>query len=98
MTKYYVDTDGKYLGGFEGCEPPENSVEVSAAPDHASQAWNFQDNSWNAIPNNILVRQQIMSLELLQTDRRIREAALGIDNGWLQNLNNQIETLRQQLT
>lgn len=43
------------------------------------------------------IRQQIAELESQQTDRRIREAALGIDGGWLARLNDQIEALRNQL-
>lgn len=44
-----------------------------------------------------LIRKQIVELESLQTDRRIREAVLGIDNGWLANLNDQIAVLRNKL-
>ena len=44
-----------------------------------------------------LIRQQIVELEVKQSDRRIREAVLGIDGGWLANLNGQIESLRAQL-
>lgn len=42
-------------------------------------------------------KDQIASLERLQTNRRIREAILGLDNGWLLNLNNQIALLRSQI-
>ena len=48
-------------------------------------------------PPTKTLRDQIVELESLQTDRRIREAVLGIDNGWLANLNNQIEALRSRL-
>lgn len=43
------------------------------------------------------IKQQIRDLEGKQSARRIREAALGIDDGWLANLNAQIEALRAQL-
>lgn len=43
------------------------------------------------------LRAQIVSLEAQQTPRRIREAALGIDNGWLADLEAQIDALRAQL-
>jgi hypothetical protein len=47
-TKYYVDIEGNYLGGFSGyidrltgeeviALPPNGSVEVSAPPDHGWQ-------------------------------------------------------------
>lgn len=44
-----------------------------------------------------LVRQQISELESQQTGRRIREAVLGIDGGWLLNINNEINFLRNRL-
>lgn len=48
-------------------------------------------------PNEVLL-SQIQTLEATVTDRRIREAVLGVDNNWLRNLNDQIATLRAQLT
>ena len=44
-----------------------------------------------------VIHQQIIELESQQTHRRIREAALGIDDGWLAALNDQIVDLRTQL-
>lgn len=44
-----------------------------------------------------LIKRQIVVLESQQTPRRIREAALGIDNGWLAGIEAQIEALRAQL-
>ena len=43
------------------------------------------------------IKMQIAVLESNQTARRIREAALGIDGGWLFELNAQIEFLRRKL-
>ena len=40
---------------------------------------------------------QIAALESQQTARRVREAALGIDGGWLQKLESQISALRAAL-
>lgn len=37
-TKYYVDQDGNYLGGFNEIIP-ENSIEVSYAQEDAKQKW-----------------------------------------------------------
>ena|ERR1035437_8021261 len=48
-------------------------------------------------PAPMTLQDQISALEAQQTPRRIREATLGIDNGWLINLNTQISTLRAQL-
>ena len=44
-----------------------------------------------------LIKRQIVVLEYQQTPRRIREAALGIDNGWLVGIEAQIQGLRAQL-
>ena len=40
---------------------------------------------------------EIAALEALQTPRRVREAMLGVDGGWLDNLNGQIAELRSSL-
>ena len=45
-----------------------------------------------------LVLAQIATLEASVTDRRIREAVLGIDNGWLKSLNDNVATLRASLS
>lgn len=47
---------------------------------------------------NELILSQIAGLEASVTDRRIREAVLGIDHGWLKGINDQISALRAQLT
>lgn len=43
------------------------------------------------------VLSQILALEAQVTQRRIREAVLGTDNGWLAELDAQIAALRAQL-
>ena len=48
MTKYFVDGNGAYLGGFDGAEPPAGAVEVSEAPDDARQVWDGK--AWSAAP------------------------------------------------
>lgn len=40
MTKYFVDINGNYIGGFDGVDAPEGSIEVPYAPDSAFQIWN----------------------------------------------------------
>lgn len=45
----------------------------------------------------LTVLQQIEALEATATPRRLREAALGTDAGWLANLDAQIAALRAQL-
>ena len=50
-----------------------------------------------AVEASSAIKQQIAMLESQQTQRRVREATLGIDGGWLANLNNQIKALRSSL-
>lgn len=40
MTQYYVDEQGIYLGGFEGVQPPQGSIEVPYPPEDTRQRWN----------------------------------------------------------
>lgn len=49
------------------------------------------------IPQDVLIKNQIAELELTITNRRIRESVLGMDNGWLADINAQIAGLRAQL-
>lgn len=43
-TKYYVDKDGKYLGGFAGSKP-DGGIEVSP-PEDVNQTYDFDDKTW----------------------------------------------------
>jgi hypothetical protein len=43
------------------------------------------------------IKQQIIDLEAMLTQRRIREALASNDFSFIQNVNNQIENLRKQL-
>lgn len=46
MTKFYVDQDGAYIGGFDGADPPAGAIEVPTAPAHAANVWT--DGTWAA--------------------------------------------------
>ena len=59
MTKYYVDPNGKYLGGFDGgvdeggveiehTDVPKGAVAVPAPPEDARQTWDGA--AWSAAP------------------------------------------------
>jgi hypothetical protein len=48
MTKFYVDADGRYLGGYEGAEPPAGAIEVPAPPADARQVWG--GGAWSETP------------------------------------------------
>lgn len=45
----------------------------------------------------LTIKEQITQLETTITSRRIRESILGLDNGWLKDVNSQIAALRAQL-
>lgn len=55
MTKYFVNDQGVYVGGFEGATPPAGSIEVPTAPEHASQTWDFILQAWSAPPAPVIV-------------------------------------------
>jgi len=66
VTKYFVDENGVYLGGFDGVEPPEGAQEVLTAPEHARQIWASGNWSEYSAPLQKLTRFQFeMILELL---------------------------------
>ncbi|ESZ15596.1 hypothetical protein X735_01310 [Mesorhizobium sp. L2C085B000] len=50
MTKFFVDADGVYLGGFDGenVDLPQNGVQVLEAPADARQLWDGK--AWSAPP------------------------------------------------
>lgn len=60
-------------------------------------AWQAESAGGAALANHAAALQQIHSLEMTVTARRLREAMLGMDGGWLANVNSQITTLRGQL-
>lgn len=45
-TKFYVDLDGNYIGGFQGCIPGVECVEVDSPPDDVRQKWDFVGYVW----------------------------------------------------
>lgn len=44
--KHFVDHSGSYIGGFEGTEPPDGSVEVHVPPADGRQIWSFSKGAW----------------------------------------------------
>lgn len=53
---------------------------------------------WEAGKAKRDIKRQMQILEASVTQRRLREATLDLDNGWLASLNAQINELRKQLT
>jgi hypothetical protein len=46
MTKYYVDVNGVYLGGFDGVDAPVGAIEVGAPPENGNMI--FKNGAWIA--------------------------------------------------
>lgn len=91
---YYKDLNNKphWLDSEEfAYKLPAGSVKIS--DDEA----NTIINGLNALSPADEIKMQIMVLESSITPRRMREAVLGIDNGWLADIENQIVQLRAQL-
>jgi len=95
MTKYYVDANGNYLGGFDGAKPPKRAIEVTTPPDHGEQKWDGM--KWLPCVQTFEQRNadtlsQITALDM----KRIRPLAEG-DTAYLATLNTQIAALRATL-
>jgi hypothetical protein len=75
------------------------ALSLEAWPDNAVIATQEQIDAINLINNPPLTSKQIAlnqiaELESTVTERRLREAILGIDGGWLSSINAQIAALR----
>lgn len=83
---YAIRNDGK---GFRAVNGPDDILEGETFSEAKPPA---------AEPTpNELILSEISDIEATVTARRIREAVLGIDNGWLEALNEQVVTLRGTL-
>lgn len=91
MIKYYRDSDDVVYGYEEG----EQDELIFLA---VGNGWEDITGSWPPPPApSEAIKVRIYELEARQTARRIREAAMGIDKGWLADLDAQIAALRAQL-
>ena len=102
------ETQGFYLGDI-GPVPPDGSIEISE--EVYEQVLGFRSSGFLVsvstdgtittkkpqISEADIVKLQIIELEKTQTARRMREAVLGVDGGWMENLDAQISALRAQL-
>ena len=73
---------------------PAGSVQIN---DEEAEAIRIA-NTPPPLTGNALLASQISALEATITDRRLREAILGVDKGWLSNVNAQIASLRASMT
>ncbi len=69
------------------------------APDDVVCGYFYNDGDFSAPEPDAqsVILKQIRTIEASITIRRTREAVLGIDNGWLADIESQIEDLREQL-
>lgn len=108
---FSASTGGFYDPDIHGSNIPVDAVEITAEDyaallDAQSQGKIIKANSKGKpvaadppLPSgNDAIKSQIAALEGTVTARRIREAVLGIDNGWIAGINQQIADLRAQLT
>jgi len=54
MTKYYRDSNNKFLGGFD--EPPAGGIEVNVAPSHANATWH--GTGWSEPSLNLPIKKE----------------------------------------
>ena len=109
MSKFYAKSTGGFYDDKLHQTMPKDAVpvtEVVYATLFAAQADGRviqADANGNPVaidpppPPPPTIAQQIVALESTATPRRIREAELGIDGGWLKALNDQIVALRAKL-
>ena len=79
---------------------------VEALPNHWEQTWQIIQLEGDQLidaqaqkveDEKVKIKADIAALEATITPRRTREAILGTDNGWLADIENQIQELRGQL-
>lgn len=79
----WKEEDGKYITKWKLVDYTKNELEEIASQKEKDRKQE--------------ILSQITSIELSITERRIREAILGVDNGWLANVDAQIKALRSKL-
>ena len=90
---YYINPS---IGYYEGDQIDGADQAVLPRPD-ATRVWNGTEWAATTATVNAPILEQIAALESGVTPRRLREALLGADGGWLAGINAQIAALRAQL-
>lgn len=76
--KYFIDSKGRYIGGFDGVEPPVGSVEVDAPPTHGSQVWDGE--SWSEYRPVPQVVSRFQARAALYKANMLESAELAVSN------------------
>lgn len=91
--KYFKDSsDAVYAFEDDGSQDAFISADLISITEAEANAIRFP-----APTDRQLIEDQIKNLEFAVTERRMREAILGTDGGWLKNLDAQIANLRAQM-
>lgn len=95
--RVFVKSDGKLIGVYidtpEDFVPPAGATEVPTAPTDGRQKWDGE--KWIALDEATAAKDTILVLEAQITPRRLREAVLGADGGWLLEQEAKIAKLRE---
>jgi hypothetical protein len=92
MTKYYVDKDGNYIGGFDGAPAPKGAIEVVEAPKDARQVYDLENGVFGDYEN-----EEDALIELHNIDMKSIRALRTGDTERLTELENQAIVLRGKL-
>lgn len=65
---YAVDGEGRFLGVFDGVEPPDGYISVPIPPSDGRQLWDFIAQKWLSLQ---LDKEQFDDLVTFERDRRI---------------------------
>lgn len=72
-SKYFIDSDGKFLGVFDGAEPPNGSIEVKIMPSDGRYIW--KGNKWT-IPSELVSVVRSEKRQAEYNKRGVTQAAL----------------------
>lgn len=63
-TRYFVDKDGNYKGGYDGAEPPEGLIEVPNPPEDARQLYDW-NGGWHPLVERKLVPKSVVQARII---------------------------------
>ena len=98
--RYVYDEEGKASKDVQGniITVKPNIEDLVIESDMASPGDRYEGGTFIPAPPPVLTAlQKIALLEMSITKRRLREAVIGVDNGWLENVDKQIDKLRKEL-
>jgi hypothetical protein len=94
---YFVDADGNYRGAWDDDSAhmvPHTFREVDFPPEHASQIWNFDTETYGSVSRSSQIIGQIMKLEREKSDRAL---IYGEEDSQVIEINTRLQSLRQEL-